>query len=291
MITCRPAFPDERARASSLCEPAAALPGDGETQCFVAVKSRPVERIVGAAFWREHESVVTFEWAMVAAMQGGSAESEFLNALAEMIDSRSAELQTTAWLEPQSRAVEMLAAAGFQEIARRESFTAKAPAWRKILDTFHGYDLHVSPLTQEHAADVRKLLAGCAISENELNRGFATATLEGPTIFDFPSSAILIRDGRICGVCLALTDPNRTHLGITALAIAGEEIALEAGVAALLRHTLASTSLKELSIQRLSLLASGSPVPQPAIDHLLANYPCTPLTGESRYGKSMARHF
>lgn len=289
MTTYRPAFPDERTRATSLCEPAASLPGDGETHCFVAVKSRPVERIVGAAFWRERESVVTFEWAMVAAMQGCTAESEFLNALADAIDSPS--LQTTAWLEPHSPAAEILAAVGFQEIALRETFTAKAPAWRKILDAFPEHDLQVSPLTQEHATDVRRMLAGCAYSENELNHAFATATLENPSLFDFPSSAILIRDGRICGVCLALTDPNRTHLGITALAIAEEEFPIESGVAALLRHALASSSLKELSIQRLSILESGSPVPQPALAHLLAHYPCTPLTGESRHGKSMARLF
>lgn len=289
MTIYRPAFPDERARATSLCEPAAALPGDGETQCFVAVKSRPVERIVGAAFWRERESVVTFEWAVVAAMQGSSAESEFLNALADGIHSSSAELRTSGWLEPHSPAAEILAAVGFQEIALRETFTAKAPAWRKILDAFPEHDLQVSPLTQGHAADVRKLLAGCAYSENELKHAFATATQENPSLFDFPSSALLIRDGRICGVCLALTDPNRTHLGITALAIAEEESALAAGVAALLRQTLASTSLKELSIQRLSILKSGSLTPQPAFDHLLANYPSTLLTRESRHGKSMAR--
>lgn len=287
MITYRPAFPDERARATSLCQPAAALPGDGETQCFVAVKSRPVERIVGAAFWRERESAVSFEWAMVAAMQGGAAESEFLKSLAESIHSSSTELRTTAWLEPHSPATEMLAAAGFAEIARRESCTAKAPAWRKILDAVPEHDLQASPLTHEHAGDVRKLLAGCAYSENELNRGFATASQENPSLFDFPSSSILIRDGRICGVCLALTDPNRTQLAITALAIAKEEIALDAGVAALLRHALAASPLKELAIQRLTNLTS----PKSAIDHLLANYPCTPLTGESRYGKSMLRHF
>lgn len=289
MTTYRPAFPDERTRATSLCEPSASLPGDGETQCFVAVKSRPVERIVGAAFWRERESSTAFEWAMVAAMQGGAAESEFLNALAESIHSSSAELRTTAWLEPHSQATEILTATGFQEIARREVFTGKIPAWRKILDSFPEHQLLASPLTPEHTADVRRLLATCAITENELNHAFATATQENPSLFDFPSSAVLTRDGRICGVCLALTDPNRTQLAITALAISGEEIALDAGVASLLRQTLASSTLKELSIQRLSPLASGSPVPQPAIDHLLANYPCTALTGESRHGKSMAR--
>jgi hypothetical protein len=292
MTTYRPAYADERARATSLCEPSAALPGDGETQCFVAVKSRPVERIVGAAFWRERpssgsvETCVSFEWAVVAAMQGSSAESEFLNSLADGIHSSSAELRTTAWLEPHSPAAEILSAAGFLEVALRETFTAKAPAWRKILDSFPAQDLQASPLTREHAADVRRLLAGCAYSDNELNHGFDTATQENPSLFDFPSSAILIRDGRICGVCLALTNPNRTHLDITALAIDGEEIALEAEVAALLRQILAGSTLKELSIQRLSILGSALPSPQPALDHLLANYPSTPLTKESRHGKS-----
>jgi len=289
MTAYRPAFPDERARATSLCEPAAALPGDGEAQCFVAVKSRPVERIVGAAFWRERESVVTFEWAMVAAMQGTAAESEFLNSLLDGIHSSSAELGTTAWLEPQSPAAGILAAAGFQEVALRETFTAKVPAWRKILDAFPEQELHASLLSHEHAADVRRLLLGGAYSENELNHAFATATQENPSLFDFPSSALLIRDGRICGVCLALANPSRTHLGITALAVDEEEFDLEAGVAALLRQTLASSTLKELSIQRLSPLEFGSPTPQPALAHLLARYPCTPHTSESRHGKSMAR--
>ena len=291
MTTYRPAFPDERARATSLCEPAAALPGDGETQCFVAVKSRPVERIVGAAFWRERESIVSFEWAMVAAMQGAAAESEFLNSLVDGIHSSSAELRTTAWLAPHSPAAGILAAAGFQAVTLRETFTAKAPVWRKMLDAFPEQELHASPLNHEHAADVRRLLVGGAYSENELTHAFATATQENPSLFDFPSSALLIWGGRICGVCLALINPNRTHLSITALAIDEEEFDLEAGVAALLRQTLASSTLKELSIQRLSPLESGSPTPQPAFAHLLASYPCTPLTGEFRHGKSMARLF
>ncbi len=245
MITHRPAFSDERARASSLCEPSSALPGDGETQCFLAVKSRPVERIVGAAFWRETPtSGTTFEWAMLAAMQGSTAETEFLNALAD--HTASLELRTTVWIEPHSPAAQILATAGFREIAMREIFTAKVSAWRKRLETFPAHDFQTAPLTPEHAADVQRLLTGCGYSESELNQGFATATGENPSLFDFPSSAILIRAGSMIGVCLALSNPHHTHLAIASLAIAAEQTAIEAGVAALIRHTLAASSPKEI---------------------------------------------
>jgi hypothetical protein len=287
MILYRPAFPDERARAASLCEPSAALPGDGETHCFIAVKSRPVERIVGAAFWRQRDTHAAFEWVMAAAFQGTPAETEFIHALEENIAAPS--LRTTAWHETHSPAAEILTAAGFQEITRRETFTAKAAAWRKLLDASPSPDLEATPLTRQHAAETIRLLADSAFSENELNHAFATASQETPSLFDLPSSSVFTLDGEISGVCLALTNPNHTHLHITALAVHGAEISMEPAVAALLRHSLAVPSLKDLSIQRLSPLVSGSPASQPVFDHLLGSYPSTLVTKHFQLGKRIAR--
>ena len=84
----RPAFADETARAASLCPPTPSRPGDGPRQCFVAVRNEPVERLVGAAFWRvlletDHRSSVEFEWSTLA----GSAtnEDEFVESLVTQV--------------------------------------------------------------------------------------------------------------------------------------------------------------------------------------------------------------
>jgi hypothetical protein len=288
MILYRPAFPDERARAASLCEPSAALPGDGETHCFLAVKSRPVERIVGAAFWRQRDTHAAFEWVMAAAFQGTPAETEFIHALEENIAAPS--LRTTAWHETHSPAAEILTAAGFQEITRRETFTAKAAAWRKLLDASPSPDLEATPLTRQHAAEIIRLLADSAFSENELNHAFATASEENPSLFDLPSSSILTRDGKIFAASLALTNFNHTHLHISALAIQESEIRLEAAVNALLLHSLPDSSLKEISFHRLTPFVSGSPTPQPACDYLHANYPTSLQSRQLRFGKGIAEN-
>lgn len=301
-ITYRPAFPDEQPRAASLCQPSASILGDGPQRCFVAMKFQPVERIVGTAFWRHRAAPGTkgpigfFEWKMVAALEGSASETDFLNAVTGEIISASpgvSKIRTTSWLDPNCPATETLAAAGFKEVASRETFAAKIPAWRMILARLPEENCEASPLGSEHAPEVGKLLSGYGWSENELAHGFETAAGEHPSIFEFGSSAILKQDGRISGVCLARTDPNHTRIHIAALALAGEssppagdDSLGNAETAALLRQSLASSSLKEILFERLHHLDSSPSDSRKAIDLLLANYPSTSIERVCRYGKS-----
>jgi len=67
----------------------------------VAVKERPVERIVGAAFWRTIPPTngpnvkVEFEWAVIPALAGTAQEMDFLNAFSTEFGSSLAKFGPT----------------------------------------------------------------------------------------------------------------------------------------------------------------------------------------------------
>ncbi len=287
MITFRQAFPDECNRAASLCQPSPAFPGDGETRCFLAVKSRPVERIVGTAFWKERkesgETLAVFEWAMVAAMHGHPEEAKFLKALAAAITGEHpgiSRIRASAWLDPQCPDANPLLEAGFKESASREIFTANVPAWRKVLEGMPEGNSPASEVTRAHADEIRTLLQGTGISDAELAHGFVTAGGENPSLFDFSSSAILCREGKATGVCLARTNASHTHISFVAF---GLKKFSEEAIAPLLKAAMSKPMLREISLQRVRATAADTNAAADPLGHILAKFPNSLFSMEKRY--------
>lgn len=215
----RPAFADELGRAASLCAAEASRPGDWPLQCFVAVRERPVERLVGAAFWRlltaaDGRGEVEFEWA------GAVAHTEdFLRALVAEVKKQypaCERIAASAWLPEGHPLAATLEAAGFAAAGKRQLYGAEANVWREALATAAIAEGEVlTAPAGGHFDELRALLCGPALRPAELAHGFQTAGGESPSLFDARCSAVLTEGGKVTAVCLA--NGSRGHLTVAAL--------------------------------------------------------------------------
>lgn len=231
----RAAFADEIPRAMSLFTVAPGKHGEGSGLCFVAVKEHPVERIVGAAFWRMipssegAASEVEFESALIPAFAGTRFGEEFLTALlAEIceIAPASRSVAPSAWLPLDHPYVGLLRSAGWEATASRRLFTANVAEWVSVLQAGGAIPLPegmriVSP-AREHFEPLKALLCGegRSLRFSELAHGFRSASSDSPSLFDARCSAVLMAGESVVAVCLV----NLTHglLTISALATRGE---------------------------------------------------------------------
>ena len=217
----RPAFADELGRAASLCTASGARPGDGPLQCFVAVRERPVERLVGATFWRlltaaDGSHSAEFEWAAAAAQ---SEAVEFLQALVAEVKKQCPDCEriaASAWLPEGHPLAATLEAAGFAAAVKRHVYVAEAKVWREALATAAITEGEVlAAPTGGHFDELRALLCGPALRPAELAHGFQTAGGESPSLFDARCSALMTEGGKVTAVCLA--NGSRGHLTVSAL--------------------------------------------------------------------------
>ncbi|MFO1430024.1 MAG: hypothetical protein U1F76_07790 [Candidatus Competibacteraceae bacterium] len=123
-LVFRAAWEDERLRALRLFPDVAGARG----HCFVAVRQRPVERIVGAAFWqevsgRDRRLTATFRWRVLPVLAGMAMERAFLLAFRDQVAeaSRAALLRTADPLS-EGPAVRLLQDLGFEPAYRHECF-------------------------------------------------------------------------------------------------------------------------------------------------------------------------
>ena len=229
-LTFREAYADETARAASLCTPGPVKPGEGPTRCFVAVKDYPVERLVGAAFYREipnsltNTSVAECEWAMIAGLAGSDHELAFLAALLERVRETLPEataLQTSAWWP--ERGAAFLTKAGWQMGEGRVPYAGQAAAWVAMLaegeaSTGEGPE-RIRPLEVEDFKGLKTLLCGGdrpQMRPSDLAHGFQTAWGQSPALFDPRCSAVCLCGDQPIAVCLA--NVHQTHLSIQCLA-------------------------------------------------------------------------
>lgn len=217
----RKAEPDESARAASLCPPAPARPGEGPRHGFVAVRTRPVERLIAAAFWHrvpETDGNLSAEFRWSALPTLGRELPDFLEALALEVAAQEPAATTLAaadWQPDGHPAGEVLHAAGFAPAGMRTVFHADAAAWREALD---GPDPEgeLLPLRGEHFEALRGLLCGASLRPSELAHGFHSGWSESPTLFDPRCSAVIVDGGAVVAACLA--NASRGHLTLAALA-------------------------------------------------------------------------
>ena len=217
----RKAEPDESARAASLCPPAPARPGEGPRHGFVAVRTRPVERLVAAAFWKvvpETDGTLTAEFQWSALPSLGPQLSSFLGALAEQVaeqEPAAATLAATDWLPEGHLIGGLLETAGFSAAGTRTVIQAEATAWRQALDGAAA-DGDLQPLRSEHFDALRSLLCGPSLRPSELAHGFHSGGSESPSLFDPRCSAVVVAGGEVIAACLA--NSARGQLTLAALA-------------------------------------------------------------------------
>ena len=249
--TFRTARADEIARAGALCPPAPALPGEGAVRSFVAVEDHPVERLVGAVFWREipadGETPVgaTFEWTMLDDLADSPAETDFLIALVTEIQLA---VPAARWLSPSTDLpeahplAERLLQAAFQFEATLTHHSAAVPDIASWLENHPAapsplpatapHSSHFSPLHEVLCGDDRPL------SKSKLAHGFHTAASDEPTLFDSRCSVLLMDGETIVAACLA--NINEGHLTLAALHLPGAPVQLLPEV---LRQVIARSNL------------------------------------------------
>ncbi len=244
-ITFRWAWPDERSRAASLF-PSTALPGPASSW-FVATVDHPVERIIGAAWWRDArspDSIPTgeFLWSLLPGVTERGAEQEFLEAfISELRTTQRLERLRTATGLPESPGSKILKDLGFepaylQECHQAPDIVTVRNRLERFLDRLPGSTPNLeltSPSTEHREALIalvthRHGLIGATEIEIALSRS--------DECFDPKTSAVAIRGGRLVGVLL-VTNGSDGWLQIPAL-VCEDEPDLSPGLilARLLEH-------------------------------------------------------
>ncbi len=236
----RAAESDELGRAASLCTPAPARPGEGRQHCFVAVRSQPVERILGVAFWKsipETDGTLTAELQWTALPALGAELPAFLRALIAHIPTAEPSISTIAiadWL-PAEQPSALLADLGFTATATRTHYQADAATWRTALSHSIEETPAIHPPHGEHFPALRPLLCGSSLRPTELAHGFQTAATHQPSLFDPRCSGVVVENGQPTAVCLA----QHAHGHLTIAALHGSPAACHA----LLHHALQAHDL------------------------------------------------
>jgi hypothetical protein len=217
----RKAEPDESARAASLCPPAPARPGEGPRHGFVAIRTRPVERLVAAAFWKvvpetNGTRTAEFQWSALPTL--GAELPAFLEALAAQVAEQEpavGRLAAAEWLPEGHLIGGLLEATGFSTAGTRTVIQADASAWRQALDGVAA-DGDLQPLRGEHFDALRSLLCGPSLRPSELAHGFHSGGSQSPSLFDPRCSAVVVAGGEVIAACLA--NSARGQLTLAALA-------------------------------------------------------------------------
>lgn len=208
-LMLRPAWEDEKRRVAQLF-PEAARPGD----CFVAVRERPVERIVGAAFWRELPTAdegreAEFLWAVLPALAENGGEVDFLLAFKEMLalSGRFSRIRSAEPL-PDGASTQCLQACGFQADSRQDCYVGAWGDWvnrtRHLLARRKGR-AGVELTTRAPGMADEAALAALAASQDLLPPGAVQAAFSGGDAaapFDLNHSALLFQEERLVGACL-----------------------------------------------------------------------------------------
>lgn len=212
----------------SICQPAPAVPGDGPVRCFVAIKDRPVERIIGVVFWREIPAEgktpvgATFEWAMIPDGVDSQVETDFLIALGTEVQLAVPEAR---WISPSTDlpdghplATRLLQAA-FQQVTIHTHHSAvitdiahwleSSPASRTPLPATAPQPAHFHPLHRMLCGEDRPL------RQSRLAHGLHTAGSLHPTWFDARCSILLMNGEAVAAACLA--NVIQGHLTLAAL--------------------------------------------------------------------------
>lgn len=257
-LVFRAAWEDERLRALRLFPDVAGA----RWRCFVAVRQRPVERIVGAAFWqevsgRDRRLMATFRWRVLPVLAGTAVERAFLLALRDQVAGASqAALLRTADPLPEGPAARLLQDLGFEPAYRHECFLITWESWtqrtRRALARLDGKGLPVGVEVITPAPTHAEVLAVLVAERHGLLAAedirTALATPSGRVVFDPRFSALLYAGDRLAGVCLV--KKNDRQIAIPVL-VADQDGPLPGGVICALlfdhcQHALAGENIRDV---------------------------------------------
>jgi hypothetical protein len=196
-------------------------------RCFVAVRARPVERLLAVAFWKlvpETGGSLTaeFQWSALPAL--GNEFPAFLEALVAHVAEQEPDATALAmaeWLPSSHPSDAMLRALGFAVVGTRRYLQADAAAWCLALgaEPPPAGDALPAPPHPDHFDGLRALLCGASLRPSELAHGFHTAWSESPSLFDPRCSGVILESGKMVAACLA----NASHGHLTLAALAGPD--------------------------------------------------------------------
>ena len=278
-LVCRPAWADEMPRVAKLF-PEAARPGE----CFVAVRERPVERIVGAAFWWEGAGpngagVVEFCWGALPVLADTPVEKDFILAfMAELAARSRADLLRSADPLPEGAQARLLQGCGFEPAYRQDCYLGEwescgkrirqvlarlegkaAPAgWRLVTPAPANAEMLTDLATRRHNL----------ISAQEILAALAPSGAQSK--FDPAFSALLFQGEELVGACLV-----KLYDGQIAIPVLVVEGTASAGLACALmfdfcQHALASQDVRQFQFRT-------NPELSPAMPRLARRFGCKSL--------------
>jgi hypothetical protein len=217
----REALAHESARAARIFQPLALRPGDGPVCTFVAVRERPIVRLLAAACWCETSAdTASFLWKAIYSIRESKIEQDLLIALVRHIRDKSPQLKHVhhaGWISPNSPSAKILNAAGWEITSTRHYFMAEPSAWRPLLeDKELPSEFRIIPLVPSQAREITSFLKEEAIEceAADIALGFKTAWGQAPTLFD-PRCSFLVQSGdATVGICLANLRGPRLELEI-----------------------------------------------------------------------------
>jgi hypothetical protein len=223
----RPAWEDEIPRVTGLVPGMANAGG-----YFVALRERPVERLVGAAGWREIPSpdgglTTEFRWGALPVLAGTPAERDFVEAFVAMLATQAEQSGRAAQLRsfeplPDGREAQLLQELGFTEAYRHECYVSSWDDWKRRTDQL------LARLAGKYADQDGQVLAPAAVHGEALvelaarrhnligarDIHSALTSVGGNPKFDPRYSAVLMEGERLAGACL-----TRLHAGQIAIPV------------------------------------------------------------------------
>jgi hypothetical protein len=226
-LSFRPAFKDERARASSLFSTVPKSP-IVPLQWFLALREEPIERIQGAIWYRivREGEVAEFSWTATPACSADELPSFFKAWKDELhtLDPAPSHIRLVGWHPEGAVPQKDLNLLGLNERPEERTFHGID---QDTLTTFadapaNNTSTSIRALTSEDLPQVRAWCESKSIFERyELYEGLNTAASDTPSLFDLRTSAGAFSEGKLAGLCL--TTYGGTTGRIIALESEGDE--------------------------------------------------------------------
>lgn len=241
-VSFRPAWDDEKPRIDRMF-PEVARAG----QCFVAVRTRPVERILGTVFWRKDDNAVEFRWGSLPALADTAGEAAFLQAFRDMQASAGCAHLRCADPLPEGAQARLLQACGFQPATRQDCCISEVEPWvqrsRKLLARRAPRPgSRLAAVTPADAAPLADLAARHSVLLADQEIQAALVPTAAAARFDPRHSALLFQGERLIGACLV-----RLFAGQIGIPLLVAEGAAPAATALLFSHCLERLAGEEVS--------------------------------------------
>lgn len=291
-VSFRSAWNDERARLNKVFA-IAAHDMSSTAQCFVAIRQIPLERLVGAIYWRISQeegdrSIAQFRWQVLPDLVGSDLERDFLCAFVEKFYTlHSQAILRTADTLPEGSSAQWLVDLGFAKAYQQQNYVLTWQSWcertRHLLDRRQKHipaQLRVACPQPNQAEALAAFVkqAGLVSLEDRIRE--ALISIGGKPLFHAHFSAVLTDGDALLGACLVCLDGQVAQ--IVFLAMAPEsKVPMGLACALLFEHC-----QKNLAEQQMRLVGFRVDAQQhPAVVLMAKRFSSRPLGTFSAYQK------